>query len=1391
VPSWALRREPLLTRTCERLEALRQAKALPSDLVDLCARALELACRLRLQAQIHYREESETIYLEPDREVEHPLLLAYADRQALEEIDLLLFAPLRQMDLSQGLDLQLLVEAKIPYLEKLVQEERMAAAEALLVHLPNPPSEIAASLALWGGRFETACELFEQGRDSDTAFIEGFNPYRIAMQAHSQHTESNELNELAGRLALLKMRGYRQPTLEPPEAIFAGNTQGRRRALWRYLIHLTLPEEMAKRAGEYAHRCISCQQPLPNDPQDLFSALLPIEKVNSVDLLYGDLILRLRNILKSTRDTSICSYLFHLFPPTLKGRFLDELTRANFDPALCQTLAHFPKPDGSRPLFLPTSPPWSLHAYQGSSSSTLEGVNTACFSLSSEAASFVKALIKGKKVAHGRHFVGQLHGTYLKLNPEFPGRAFAYLSLKRLVTGYTYPTRELLKLTMGSKRHALSGSQEVPGPLLQERLDRQPQLKNLDFRHYCYDVLMTLLTLPEDQKPDNIVIHQPSPTAPERLVDVDPERVFFDAMSKSRRGHEEIQCKSILLCLDQMLQPIDPTVRAEFLALHPAAFFDRWLDEIDHYNQQCKQLFGGAFINQALKGSPTCEIPFFLEPTTGHEQTGIIRHRGLLLRLYDRFRALQEALRGETTTLIDLLLIVEPKLGALYLAELKTNKPAITRFCDVTKNQYKRSKGSTLAITSSILRGAYSNVEKFHKHGWTVDNARKDLKRILQAHATQEAIRDDLITGQGLTLKALDLPEVSESVLKTLDFSQLPKDSQKLVLARITGLNFRRLHLAGCQVLTDRKLKAILTTCSNLTFLDLGNSKGVSKLTYLQKYCPSLQKLNLRGISTLQNLSSDRGRAKAPLVLPALEQLDISHCQIKRLHLQAKNLKVFRCRGSAFPVDFTLDSNRLDSLSVDDRKHLRRLIQLYKPQTICFGKTEIRQTKGFNPAKLFRLISITKHGNLIAYHTGPASQGELLGESSGLGEACSLGLPFTTFSVRDRSTKATTFVRELDPRQDTFLFFWRCVKRGLDPKQIDPSLLGTITDSDLETMIHDWNKLATSSDTNDLACIDGMAEAITTHCPNYALRVVDSLAKLGRRINLTNLDLSGCKKLRDAALIAVAEHCPGLTNLNLYRCSGLSDAALIAVAEHCSGLTHLDLSVCRQLSDAALIAVAEHCPGLTNLNLYGCTWLSDAALIAIAEHCPGLTYLNLYNCRQLSDAALVAVAEHCPGLTYLNLSWCSGLSDAALIAVAEHCSGLTNLDLSGCKKLSDAALIAIAEHCPGLTNLNLTRCKQLSNAALIVVAKHCPGLTYLDLTWGRQLSDAALITVAEHCPGLTNLDLSYCDQLSDSTLIAVAKHCPSLTNLNLTGCTKLSDAGKARVREILPNAYLG
>ena len=63
------------------------------------------------------------------------------------------------------------------------------------------------------------------------------------------------------------------------------------------------------------------------------------------------------------------------------------------------------------------------------------------------------------------------------------------------------------------------------------------------------------------------------------------------------------------------------------------------------------------------------------------------------------------------------------------------------------------------------------------------------------------------------------------------------------------------------------------------------------------------------------------------------------------------------------------------------------------------------------------------------------------------------------------------------------------------------------------------------------------------------------------------------------------------------------DAHLLALANKCHGMqiAHVYFRYCKKLTDAAVIALADKGPGITHVNFWGSRNLTDAAVIALAD----------------------------------------------------------------------------------------------------------------------------------------------------------------------------------------------
>ncbi|ELR24684.1 leucine rich repeat domain containing protein [Acanthamoeba castellanii str. Neff] len=116
-------------------------------------------------------------------------------------------------------------------------------------------------------------------------------------------------------------------------------------------------------------------------------------------------------------------------------------------------------------------------------------------------------------------------------------------------------------------------------------------------------------------------------------------------------------------------------------------------------------------------------------------------------------------------------------------------------------------------------------------------------------------------------------------------------------------------------------------------------------------------------------------------------------------------------------------------------------------------------------------------------------------------------------------------------------------------------------------------------------------------------------------LSLTELDVSGCVWITDAALAALCRLLPSLTSLALTKCHSITDWSPLT-ADARGGLAS----------------------SLAHLKING-TGVNDAALAVIVRGLPALTTINLMDCRGITPAGLACFADGAPALQDLKLNW--------------------------------------------------------------------------------------------------------------------------------------------------------
>lgn len=173
------------------------------------------------------------------------------------------------------------------------------------------------------------------------------------------------------------------------------------------------------------------------------------------------------------------------------------------------------------------------------------------------------------------------------------------------------------------------------------------------------------------------------------------------------------------------------------------------------------------------------------------------------------------------------------------------------------------------------------------------------------------------------------------------------------------------------------------------------------------------------------------------------------------------------------------------------------------------------------------------------------------------------------------------------------------------------------------------------------------------------------------------LDFIGSSTLPEDTLITLIAQNTSLQELYLMHCCKLTDAAVLAVAAHCPLLRRFDCTCFR--TDHALVTLVEDCPRLEWLNVSHCPALTDASAVALAQYCPKLQYLDMSNCNAITDAGIVEVVRNCRLLRELHLRWCTSLTGAVLDACLQHGTRMRLIDLLNCKNVLKSAVTRLQQ----------------------------------------------------------------------------------------------------------------
>lgn len=299
-----------------------------------------------------------------------------------------------------------------------------------------------------------------------------------------------------------------------------------------------------------------------------------------------------------------------------------------------------------------------------------------------------------------------------------------------------------------------------------------------------------------------------------------------------------------------------------------------------------------------------------------------------------------------------------------------------------------------------------------------------------------------------------------------------------------------------------------------------------------------------------------------------------------------------------------------------------------------------------------------------------------------------------------------------------------------------------------------WLSMSGSSAANQV--LPTLPDSLVHLGLSYCQNLTDAdLLPIKRLVNLTHLDLSGCKLLKSmknlAPLVRLTElrasFCDALCNTK-----GLSDLKLLRVFHG----AHSPLCESGELSLSGLVALEE-------------LELSSTTLITLdfPQPMPNLHTLRVHYCPLLRQLKNIANA---PQLHTVNLSQNPYLEDSALAGFSKLLT-LGDLCLRGCARLTVVGMRMLPTT---IHRLILEGCNQLDNQTMVVLSNFSK-LQRLDLQSCALISDEGLHELSA-VRTLQYLSLSHCNRITDVGMFALSK-LVHLRVIRFDSCRKITDLG--------------
>ena len=302
---------------------------------------------------------------------------------------------------------------------------------------------------------------------------------------------------------------------------------------------------------------------------------------------------------------------------------------------------------------------------------------------------------------------------------------------------------------------------------------------------------------------------------------------------------------------------------------------------------------------------------------------------------------------------------------------------------------------------------------------------------------------------------------------------------------------------------------------------------------------------------------------------------------------------------------------------------------------------------------------------------------------------------------------------------------------------------------------------------------------------------------------LTDVTLSGCKKISDTGLRALAVNLPRMTSIDLCLTYNMTNVGITAIAERCPALVKISiLAGCQSAYGSVVLnesiwAIARGCPKLRTISISCVDELSDGSVAFLAERCKELRSVYLRRCALVTDGAIIAIANSCPDIEKLDLggrpmideygtSFSGNITDESFIIVGRKCSKLVDISITH-NIVTDIGIAALARGCPQLRSFSAHDCPSISTDGMMALSHGCKELRTMNLSDCERIIDDSFFRIAEGCPELSSFTLSSSEAVTNAGISCIARGCEKLLYITIIDCGQIDDTALITIGSSCPN----